>query len=115
MNEVKPIDIIDYSVTFYGGKGLFNKIRTVIALYDRSGKLTAWLRFYDDINQIEKDLIDKNGILTGNLPVSSYLNVIYTLRSNRPIQIIFYEDVLMLNELMVLPVKPEVIDKDKIN
>ena len=115
MGEIKPIDIFDYSVSFYGGKGLFDKIRTVIALYDKTGKLTAWLRFYDDINQIEKDSIDENGLLCGNFPSSSYLDIIYTLRSNRPVQIILYENVLMLNGFRILPVSPERIDKDKIN
>src|SRR5438552_7816751 len=103
MEETRPeiaIYIRDYSVTFYGGKkSEQNKYRVVAALYDDFGKLTSWVKFYDDKDDIENDMIDKDKIIHLNLPISSYQSLILTLRSNRPIQIIFHNNQAMLMEL----------------
>ncbi len=113
----KPIYIKDYSITFYGGKtGLGENNRAVIALYADSEKLIAWIKFYEDKEKIKEDMIDESNIITMNLPYSSYQNVLYTLRSNRPVQILFYQNVAMLIELKNEP-KPPLNNskKEKIN
>lgn len=116
IENIIPIEIGDYNVTFYGGKGFMNKVRTIIALYDRTGKLISWLKFHDENQQIETDSVDENGIITGNFPNSSYMDIIYTLRSNRPVQLIFAQNVVLLIELIMQELMPiPKVDKNKIN
>jgi len=114
--KIKPKFISDYSATIYGGKGFTNNIRIVIALYDDTGKLTAWIRFHEDQSKIEKDSIDDTGIITMNLPVDLYQSVLFTLRSNRPIKMLFDENTAMLMELKFEPPPPsDKIPKEKVN
>jgi|GEM_PF-3236596 len=50
--------------------------------------------------------MDEYGIITMNIHYSSYQNILYTLRSNRPLQIMFYDNVAMLIELKIDPQPP---------
>ncbi|MEO8210669.1 MAG: hypothetical protein ABI840_08900 [bacterium] len=113
----KTVYIKDFSITFYGGKtGIHENIRAIIALYDFNNKLVTWVKFYEEIEKIENDSFDVNNILNMNLPYSSYSNVTETLRSKRPIQILFFENNAMLLELKIDSIpKAEHFSNEKIN
>lgn len=114
--EIIKIEILSYTVAFYGGKGFQDKIRTIISLYDNQTKLAASVRFYNDDEKPEKDFIDENSLFIMNVPNSSYLDIIHSLRSNRAINLIYCLEVVMLcefDEPRGIPIQN--IDTSKIN
>jgi hypothetical protein len=97
--NIKPIDIKDYSVTFYGGAGGFqNKCHVIITLYNMSVKVAGWIKFFKDDVPVENDIIDETGVIHMNLPHSSYSDVLNTLKSRRPLQIMLAGKTAMLFE-----------------
>ncbi len=114
--EITKIEILSYTVAFYGGKGFQDKIRVIISLYDNQTKLVAFIRFYNDDEKTEKDFIDGNGMFIMNVPNSSYLDIIHSLRSNRAISLIYYQEVAMLCEFAEpRGIPTQNIDTSKIN
>lgn len=114
--EITKIEIFNYTVSFYGGNGFQDKIRTIISLYDNQTKLVAIVRFYNDNEKPEKDFIDDNGLFIMNVPNSVYLDIIYSLRSNRAIHLIYFQEVAMLCEFAdPRGIPTQNIDPSKIN
>lgn len=104
MSEVKTVDIGDFSVSFYGGpEGFQNKCRVIIALYDLTGKPIAFVKFYNEGVEIEADGFDDKNIFWLNFPDSAYSNVLDTLRSKRPLQLMFDGKIGMLLENKFTP------------
>jgi hypothetical protein len=99
MDDIKTIDINDFSVTFYGGpEGFLNECRVIIALYSKAGATVGFIKFFNEGVKIKNDGFDKNKLFYLNLPVSFYLNIMESLRSKRPMQLMFDGKVGMLLE-----------------
>ena len=89
-NDIITINIGNFSVAFYGGKeGFQNKCRAIVSLYDTSGATAGFIKFFNEGTDIENDGFDALKLFHLNLPDSSYLNVLDSLRSKRPLQLIF--------------------------
>ena len=118
MNEIKPIDIYSHSVTLYGGKdGFHGGVRSIIALYDIELKIIAWIKFFDNLDTLEKDFI-KDGQIFVNMPMSSYQAVLAILRSPLRIQLIYHHEtqtamLCELNEPRIIPA--DKVDRNKVN
>ncbi len=114
--DLKPVDIYNYAVTFYGGNGNQNVLRANISLHDINGGIAGVINFYDDVSQVENDSIKYN-VLNMNLPMSDYQAILSTLRSNRRVSLAFYHDRSLLVEFaepkFIPPLPP--IDKTRLN
>jgi len=97
--DILTIDIGNFSVVYYGGKEGFQiKCRTIVSLYDSSGATTGFIKFFNEGIEIENDVFDSLKLLHLNLPGSSVQNVLDSLRSKRPMQLIFNGKTGILSE-----------------
>lgn len=88
--DILTIDIGNFSVAYYGGKeGFQNKCRAIVSLYDTSRATAGFIKFYNEGIEIENDGFDSLKLFHLNLPGSSFQNVLDSLRSKRPMQLIF--------------------------
>ncbi|MEZ4689830.1 MAG: hypothetical protein R3A12_06465 [Ignavibacteria bacterium] len=58
----------------------------------------GFIKFFNEGVKIKNDGFDENKLFYLNLPVSFYLNILETLRSKRPMQLLFDGKVGMLLE-----------------
>ena len=104
MDNIKTIDIGDFSVTFYGGPdGFLNQCRIIVSLFSTSGATVGFIKFYNDGAEIAKDGFDENKLFYLNFPESLYMKVMDTFRSKRPLQLWFDGNVGMLLENKYTP------------
>ena len=115
---IKIAEVYSSSVVVYGGnEGGGNSIRIAITLYDITGNIAAFLKFYSDESKIEKDCF-KDGFIYVNLPLVSYHAVLTTVRSPLRVQVVFNpakESAMLLEmcEPKIMPAPP--VDSKKVN
>lgn len=116
LEDINPLDIYNYAVTFYGGKLTQNTVRANISLHDINGKISGVINFYDDISQIEKDSV-KYDVINMNLSMSDYQAILLTLRSNRRVCFALYKERAILVEFAEPKFLPSLqnIPKNKVN
>ncbi|CAN5514333.1 hypothetical protein BH10BAC5_BH10BAC5_16810 [soil metagenome] len=96
--EPLQISIDDFNVCFYGGQ-IKNMTRIVIGLI-QNNYLVAWIKFYDNPQDIPADDYDENKFINMNVPIALYEGIISTLRNKRYLRLIYMKEskIAMLSE-----------------
>lgn len=77
-----------YVVMFYGSPTGYMTNRSQVICYDAQNKLIAWIRFNDPGQNFENDS-EAGGKIKMHMPSSSMVNVMDTLRNEKPVYIYF--------------------------
>lgn len=72
--------------------------------YDKQGATRGFIKFYNDGAEIKSDGFDDNKLFNNIFPNSVYLKVMETLRSKRPLQLLFDGKTGMLLENKINPI-----------
>lgn len=84
-------EVKNYHIMFYGGPEGHQNNRVLISLYDKCGNTVGRIRFCDPEIPLEPDT-ENSGVVELYMPSSMFLNVVDTLRNEKPIYLYFVDD-----------------------